>query len=94
MAATSARIPETSVNLGLNLGFVQTAYVDGQAVPGSDSVLGSLQIAVATIFVGRIGLLLPAVQEHDAQLKGHGHHARVGHQFVAGGLQPRIVLDL
>src|SRR5712692_2789198 len=51
-----AASPETSVNVGLNLGFVSTTRVDGQPVPDSDTVLGTLQIGFGSILTRRVML--------------------------------------
>jgi hypothetical protein len=44
-----AASPDTAVNVGLNLGFGDVARLGGQAVPNSDTVLGTLQIGVGTV---------------------------------------------
>jgi len=44
-----AATPETSISLGVDLGFVGDSRVDGQPVPGTDAVLGTLQIGFAAI---------------------------------------------
>jgi len=49
-----AASPDTSVNVGLNLGFVRTARLDGQRVPQSDTVLGTLQVGYGTILTRRL----------------------------------------
>lgn len=51
-----AATPEASVSAGLNLSFVRALRVDGERVPDSDTVLGTLQIAFGRI-VGR-GVML------------------------------------
>jgi hypothetical protein len=51
-----AAAPEASVSAGLNLSFVRALRVDGERVPDSDTVLGTLQIAFGRI-VGR-GVML------------------------------------
>lgn len=52
--------PDTSVNLGLNLAFVRTARLGGQRVPESDTVVGTLQVGLATILTRRMMLNLSA----------------------------------
>jgi len=44
-----AASPDTALNLGLNLGFVRATRLNGQTVPDSDTVLGTLQIGVGTV---------------------------------------------
>lgn len=44
-----AASPATSVNVGLNLGFVSATRLNGQRVPESDTVAGTLQIGFGTI---------------------------------------------
>lgn len=44
-----AASPESSVNVGLSLGFVRAARLDGERVPESDTVLGTLQVGFGTI---------------------------------------------
>lgn len=44
-----AASPYTSVNVGLNLGFVSATRLNGQRVPESDTVAGTLQIGFGTI---------------------------------------------
>lgn len=44
-----AASPDTAVNLGLNLGFVRPTQVNSQTVTDSDTVLGTLQVGVATV---------------------------------------------
>ena len=41
--------PDTAVNLGMNFGFVRPTRQNGQAVPDSDTVFGTLQIGVGTV---------------------------------------------
>lgn len=53
-----AAAPDTSVNVGLNLGFVRAARLDGQRVPESDTVLGTLQIGFGTMLTRRLLLNL------------------------------------
>jgi hypothetical protein len=48
--AILAATPHTSVNAGLNLGFVGATRVDGQRVADSDSVIGTLQLGFGTVF--------------------------------------------
>jgi hypothetical protein len=48
------------VNLGLNLAFVRTARLGGQRVPESDTVVGTLQVGLATILTRRMMLNLSA----------------------------------
>jgi hypothetical protein len=52
--------PDTSVNLGLNLAFVRAARLDGQRVPESDTVFGTLQVGFGTILTRRVMLNLSA----------------------------------
>jgi hypothetical protein len=52
--------PDTSVNLGLNLAFVRAARLNGQRVPESDTVLGTLQVGFGTILTRRAMLNLSA----------------------------------
>jgi hypothetical protein len=52
--------PDTSVNLGLNLAFVRATRLDGQRVPESDTVLGTLQVGFGTIVTRRVMLNLSA----------------------------------
>jgi hypothetical protein len=52
--------PDTSVNLGLSFAFVRAARLDGQRVPESDTVLGTLQLGVGTILTRRLMLNLSA----------------------------------
>ena len=47
--AVLAATPETSVNVGLNLGFVSAARVNGERLSGSDSVLGTFQLGFGTM---------------------------------------------
>jgi hypothetical protein len=49
-----AASPETSANVGLNLGFVRATRLDGQRIPESDTVLGTLQIGFSTILTRRV----------------------------------------
>jgi len=49
-----AASPETSANVGLNLGFVRATRLDGQRIPESDTVLGTLQIGFGTILTRRV----------------------------------------
>ena len=49
-----AASPETSANVGLNLGFVRATRLDGQRIPESDNVLGTLQIGFSTILTRRV----------------------------------------
>jgi hypothetical protein len=49
-----AASPETSANVGLNLGFVRATRLDGQRIPESDTVLGTLQIGFGTIVTRRV----------------------------------------
>jgi hypothetical protein len=44
-----AASPDTAVNLGMNLGFPRATRLNGQAVPDSDTVFGTLQIGVGTV---------------------------------------------
>jgi hypothetical protein len=44
-----AASPDTAVNLGLNLGFPRVTRLNGQAVGGSDTVFGTLQVGVGTV---------------------------------------------
>jgi hypothetical protein len=44
-----AASPDASVNLGLSLGFVGATRLDGERVPDSDTVLGSLQIGFGAV---------------------------------------------
>jgi hypothetical protein len=44
-----AASPGASVNVGLNLGFVRAARRDGERVPDSDTVLGTLQVGFGTV---------------------------------------------
>jgi len=53
-----AATPETSVSLGVNLGFVGNTRVDGQPVPGTDGVLGTLQIGLGAIVTRSVMLNL------------------------------------
>ena len=53
-----AASPETSATVGLNLGFVSGARVDGERVPDSDEVLATLQIGFSTILGRRVLLSL------------------------------------
>lgn len=52
--------PDTSVSLGLNLAFVGSARLDGQRVPESDTVAGTLQVGLGTILTRRMMLNLSA----------------------------------
>jgi len=52
--------PDTSVNLGLNLAFVRAARLNGQRVPESDTVLGTLQLGFGRILTRRAMLNLAA----------------------------------
>jgi hypothetical protein len=56
LAATA----QTSLNAGLNLGFVRAARVAGQRVPDSDTVLGTFQVGFGTILTRRAMLNLSA----------------------------------
>lgn len=58
MGGILAARPDTSVNLGLSLAFVGAARIDGQRVPESDTVLGTLQLGVGTILTRRLMLNL------------------------------------
>lgn len=49
-----AASPDTSANVGLNLGFVRATRLDGQRIPESDTVLGTLQIGFGTILTRRV----------------------------------------
>lgn len=60
MGGILAARPDTSVNLGLNLAFVRAARLDGQRVPESDTVLGTVQLGVSTILTRRLMLNLSA----------------------------------
>ncbi len=60
MGAVLAARPDTSVNLGLSLAFVGAARVDDRRVPESDTVLGTLQLGVATVLTRRLMLNLSA----------------------------------
>lgn len=53
-----AASPETSATVGLNLGFVGGASVDGERVPDSDDVLATLQIGFSFIVTRRALLSL------------------------------------
>lgn len=53
-----AATPHTSANVGLNLGFVRRARLNGEPVPDSDTTLGTLQIGFATVLSRRIILNL------------------------------------
>jgi len=53
-----AATPHTSANVGLNLGFVHRTRLNGEPVPDSDTVLGTLQIGFATVLSRRIILNL------------------------------------
>jgi len=44
-----AASPGSSLTLGVNLAFVDSARVDGQSVPGTDTVSGTLQIGLGTV---------------------------------------------
>lgn len=54
--AILAATPETSVNVGVNLGFVAAAVVEGQRVADSDTVLGSFQLGFGTVLTRRVML--------------------------------------
>jgi len=54
--AVLAATPETSVNVGLNLGFVGASRLNGQRVPDSDTALGTLQLGFATVLTPRLML--------------------------------------
>ena len=54
--AVLAATPETSVNVGLNLGFIGATRIDGQRVADSDTVLGTLQLGFGTV-VSRSAML-------------------------------------
>ena len=54
--AILAATPETSVNVGLNLGFASAARVDGLRVPDSDTVLGTIQLGFGTVLTRRLML--------------------------------------
>lgn len=47
--AILAATPHTSISVGLNLGFVSAARVDGQRVPDSDGVSSALQLGFGTV---------------------------------------------
>jgi hypothetical protein len=47
--AVLAATPETSVNVGLNLSFVAASRVNGERVPDSDTLLGTLQLGFGTV---------------------------------------------
>ena len=53
-----AASPESSVTLGLNLGFVQATRLDGERVPDSDTVINTLQIGFSNILTRRVLLTL------------------------------------
>lgn len=53
-----AASPQASVNVGLNLGFVRATRLDGERVPDSDTVVGTLQIGFGTIFTRSVLLNL------------------------------------
>lgn len=44
-----AASPDVAVNIGLNLGFVRPVRFNGQPLPDSDTVIGTLQIGVGTV---------------------------------------------
>jgi hypothetical protein len=44
-----AASPETALTMGLNLGFAGATRLNGQRLPGSSSVLGTLQLGVSTV---------------------------------------------
>ncbi len=54
--AVLAATPETSVNVGLTLGFVGASRLGGQRVPDSDTVLGTLQLGFGTVLTRRLML--------------------------------------
>jgi hypothetical protein len=54
--AILAATPETSVNVGLNLGFVSAARANGERVPDSDAVLGTFQLGFGTLLTRRLML--------------------------------------
>lgn len=60
LGSVLAASPETSVNVGLNLGFVRATRLDGERVPESDTVLGTLQIGFGTILTRRVLLNVSA----------------------------------
>ena len=60
MGGFLAASPDTSLNVGLNLGFVGTARVNGERVPDSETVLGTLQIGLGKIVAPRVMLNIAA----------------------------------
>jgi hypothetical protein len=48
--------PDTSINVGLNLGFAGTGSVNGQSVQNSDATIGSLQIGIGIVVTRTIML--------------------------------------
>lgn len=52
--------PDTSVSMGLSLAFLRATRLDGERVPESDDMLGTLQIGVGTILTRRAMLNLSA----------------------------------
>lgn len=53
-----AASPHTSATVGLNLGFVRRARLDGDPVADSDTVLGTFQVGFATVLSRRMMLNL------------------------------------
>ena len=53
-----AASPESSVTVGLNLGFVRATRLDGERVPDSDTVISTLQIGFSNILTRRVLLTL------------------------------------
>jgi uncharacterized protein (AIM24 family) len=54
--AVLAATPETSVNVGLNLGFAAATRVDGQRLSDSDGALGTLQLGFGTVITRSVML--------------------------------------
>ena len=52
--AVLAATPHTSVNTGLNLGFVGASKAGAERVPDSDTVLGTLELGFATVLSRRV----------------------------------------
>ena len=48
--------PDTSFDLGLNLNFVEQTRIDGRSVPGSDDVVGTLDIGFGIVLSRRMFL--------------------------------------
>jgi hypothetical protein len=56
LGAILAASPTTSVNVGLNLTSVSASRIGGESVPGSDTVLGTLQMGFGTVLTRNLML--------------------------------------